>query len=233
MPAEQERLAHIDKMVNLLDEDRPVYPPPLMVLRSFLTEVQWLKAELLAAQEQLRIRERNGSAESRLRENIRLERELQAAQEREKVWKDAHVSAVAKYKNAEEREKALREAARSVQIGLGQTAYEGTTVSVSSAKRYERILADALAGTAGSPSEKPDSEQKQKTLSTSDYTTTMATGAGVREDPSEKPGSALLESAQGLSDPGMADVPSEKPGSEEYDEGKYGDWRDNPGNYGE
>ena len=57
--------------------------------------------------------------------------------------------------------------------------------------------------------------------------------------PSEKPGSeerrgsALLESAQGLSDPGMADVPSEKPGSEEYDEGKYGDWRDNPGNYGE
>ena len=44
----------------------------------------------------------------------------------------------------------------------------------------------ARAALAGSPSEKPGSEQKQGTLSTSDYTTTMATGAGVRE---EKPGS--------------------------------------------
>jgi len=73
---------------------------------------------------------------------------------------------------AQEREKALREA---VQDALGR--HQVTHIHAA--------LREAL---ACSPSEKPGSEQKQKTLSTSDYTTTMATGAGVREDLSEKPG---------------------------------------------
>ncbi|HXI67688.1 MAG TPA: hypothetical protein VNH41_07120 [Steroidobacteraceae bacterium] len=181
MPAERERLAHIDKMVNLLDEDRPVYPPPLVVLRSFLTEVQWLKAELLAAQERHEEFKRVAMKEAELAQ----ERD----EHREAMFLDLK-------EDFERREKAPREALeRIVSLTVIQRK-PGTQAA-------REIAAEAL---AGSPSEKPGSEQKQETLSTSDYTTTMATGAGVREDLSEKPGSALLESAQGLSDPGMADA---------------------------
>jgi hypothetical protein len=41
--------------------------------------------------------------------------------------------------------KAVVEAAQEVRTGLGLTAYEGTPVSVWSAKHYEKLLADALA----------------------------------------------------------------------------------------
>ena len=54
-------------------------------------------------------------------------------------------SVLAELQAAQEREKALREAAEEVRTGLGLTAYEGTPVSVWSAKHYEGILADALA----------------------------------------------------------------------------------------
>ena len=99
-----------------------------------------------------------------------LEAELLAAQEREKVWKDAHVSAVERYKNAEEREKALREffdTWRALQLAYQDDRDEDVYA-----------LSDGL-------------DRQAKALAAS---------------PSEKPGSALLESAQGLSDPGMADA---------------------------
>jgi len=107
--------------------------------------------------------------ESRITE---LEAELLAAQERETENFEAMMDERRKAIDSAEREKALRDRVEDVREQMHGPLRE---------KLWEALV--------GSPSEKPGSEQKQKTLSTSDYTTTMATGAGVREDLSEKPGS--------------------------------------------
>ena len=103
---------------------------------AFVADVRSVLAELQAAQGELLVLGRE--LEAALERADKAERAERDFAKWRTYWKR-------KAQAAQEREKALREAAEKVRTGLGLTAYEGTPVSVWSAKHYEGILADALA----------------------------------------------------------------------------------------